>query len=44
MHNRRLRSEKGEVSAHMEVARVVCAADSGPKTDLFAMLAYGPGA
>ena len=35
LHNQRLRPKKGGVSAHMEVARVVRAMDSGPKTDLF---------
>jgi hypothetical protein len=39
MHNRGLRLKKYEGSAQMEALRVVCGADSGPKTDWLVVIA-----
>jgi hypothetical protein len=44
MHNRGLRLKKYEGSAQMDVSRVVCGADSGPKTDWLAVFAVVAGA
>jgi hypothetical protein len=44
MHNRGLRLKKYEGSAQMDVLRVVCGTNSGPKTDWLAVFAVKAGA